>query len=560
MGGLVPITVAIADAANQAVIALLGGQRVRGLVVQTAEGLAVQAAGTRVPLPSGTALTPGQAVEITLVPGTQGHQLQISPRPLPGPSTREAGHVEVAVFGGRAVRGTVVATAEGLAVQAGGTRVALPGGTGLTAGQAVEVTLVPGEGGQEGQILLRAAVAGTAPGSASPAMNGARPVEVALFGARPVVGLVVETPEGLAVQAGGTRVTLPGGTGLLAGQAVEVALVASEDGGPVRISLRVAGVGGSDREGPSVRGLVSAILQSFGTVSPSSVSAAVQVVPKGVPLTEGAVRALLMLFFSRGSLGRDLATIARAVHDASAAGVLSPELAEEVTRAADLVSASGERAFRNALEGFARNPGKSFEGRMAEWVASGRSEEGLPPSTGDFRFQLALLRNHEGLGRFLTELGRFGEFQEAARGMFERLTGGLLQNLHGQRHEYYFVEMPMLWSGFGESAQVHFFGEGGQSGKGFAAKHALVVLDLSLTRLGDLWISLRTTHGTCQCQFRAVTEEAVEAIRAGSGELTAALENLGLGRVEVTVSLWDGDRLREMGALLGRYSGFDVSA
>ena len=92
-----------------------------------------------------------------------------------------------------------------------------------------------------------------------------------------------------------------------------------------------------------------------------------------------------------------------------------------------------------------------------------------------------------------------------------------------------------------------------------SSKDATVVLDLSMTRLGDLWIALTIARGRCSCRFRAANPAAVQAIRAERDGLIQALQSAGYPGAQVRVEPWDGDRLGEAAGLMRRFSGINVN-
>jgi len=85
------------------------------------------------------------------------------------------------------------------------------------------------------------------------------------------------------------------------------------------------------------------------------------------------------------------------------------------------------------------------------------------------------------------------------------------------------------------------------------------VMDLAMSRLGELWVTLQTNNGHCRCKVRAAAK-AVTLIDLHREELTEALVRIGFASAQVSVAPWDGDRIRETAALLRRFAGIDVNA
>ena len=142
----------------------------------------------------------------------------------------------------------------------------------------------------------------------------------------------------------------------------------------------------------------------------------------------------------------------------------------------------------------------------------------------------------------------------------ERLTGGQLQNLRGLEQSYVFLELPFQTGAPLRHGQVHLFSDGHGKRRNIDANNATVALDLSMTKLGDLWITLRVVNGQCACKFRATSQPVADAIEAASGDLVQALGAAGYPRAMVQVALWDGDRLKRVTLLMRRFSGLDVQA
>jgi len=86
----------------------------------------------------------------------------------------------------------------------------------------------------------------------------------------------------------------------------------------------------------------------------------------------------------------------------------------------------------------------------------------------------------------------------------------------------------------------------------------IVVLDLSLTRLGDLWITIQRTGDACICRIQADSHVAIAALDERRQELAEALRDAGFDAT-VTTGPWTGDRLLEAARLMERSRGFAIS-
>ena len=138
-------------------------------------------------------------------------------------------------------------------------------------------------------------------------------------------GTVVETPGGLAIQVAGNRLALPDGAALTGGQKVEVALRREGGGYEIRIAPNDStGTTAAPASEKSIEALVSSVIRSLGRVAGAGSVPSAALLPRGLPLTEQAVRLLLGLFTSRGRLGSAFSNIGESVRAGKAAGALGP--------------------------------------------------------------------------------------------------------------------------------------------------------------------------------------------------------------------------------------------
>jgi hypothetical protein len=173
---------------------------------------------------------------------------------------------------------------------------------------------------------------------------------------------------------------------------------------------------------------------------------------------------------------------------------------------------------------------------------------------------LSRIQQDPDVARFVAETGQVREFHGAVERVLDRLSGRQLQNLHSVDRSYQFFELPVAGDSPYRHLQVHFFGHEGRGRKRFDPKNATVVLDVSMSRLGDLWINLAIANGRCTCTIRATDQETVDAIESGRDELRRALDGVGYPGAQVRVSLWDGDRFAAATKLIRRFTGFHADA
>jgi hypothetical protein len=303
-------------------------------------------------------------------------------------------------------------------------------------------------------------------------------------------------------------------------------------------------------------------LQSLDRTAP-----AVQVVTPGrLPLTEQAVRQIVGLFVSRGSLGEDLALVRGMMRQAAADGILSTSRAIEVDRFFSGLMQTTEDGFDSLIERLFGRTATGTESRLAHLasMADGMTARLPEALADDLRAFLSRLASDESLLEHLDGRGQRGAFNKAVGQILDRLSGINLQNLRGLAQTYHFLEIPFAPGAPVQFAQVHFFGEGGPGQHAMADDNATVVLDLSTSRLGDLWVSMTLMPAgearRCMCTFRATSSSAAAVLQEHAPELQAAFNDIGYPGSQVRVTLWDGDRLRETASLMARFAGLDMSA
>lgn len=359
----------------------------------------------------------------------------------------------------------------------------------------------------------------------------------------------------------GARIPIPKSAGAFeSGQRVVVTLVESGQGPTLRISPQPAPYQAASTAPAAPLGLLSAVLESLGALSRQNLSAASSLLPASVALPEQAMRALLAMYVGRRDAGRALATVSTLLQGAVEAGAIPPEVAQTVEKLAARMKATDARAFRDALRAVRASTGKPAEARLAQLVLSGSDSDVQAALRESLYVQLTQLRANQKLSAFLKGTGRLGAFETAVDGLLEQLRGGDVQRMSASEIPYQLIELPLHpQSGF-ERAQVHFFGEENNTKQGGSPGTSLVVFDLSLSRLGDMWITLRTTQKTCTCRIETVDPNAAAMIEEHSEELANALAEAGYPGAVVESAAWEGDRLAAVADLFRGVSGLDISA
>ena len=402
-----------------------------------------------------------------------------------------------------------------------------------------------------------------------------RVVDAALFRAgQTLQGTVEGSGTNLSLLVRGTHVPLPEGTALVAGQAVSAEVVATPEGIQLRVTplappaassaqttqtlpSQAAAPESAPAATPLAR-LAATVLESLGVMRPPE--SLTDLLPPQLPQTDAAVRLLVTLFAGGRTLGGDLEQLAGLLEQAAQAGALPASETGSATAVLSQLLIRDAGDLQAVLQRVAADSGRSIEGRVAQALATGDLASLETALRTDVRALIGQLRNDEGLLTHFRQTGQLRVFQEVADQVAGRLSSIDLQNARGAEHPYAFVALPFAGEAGVNRALIHFFGEGGGKQRRFQAANAMVAFDLSTTRLGDLWIALRSTRDHCECRLSATSEEVVQALAASSDELADALRGVGYERVMVKASLWDGDRISKTTALMRRFSGLNVVA
>jgi hypothetical protein len=254
-------------------------------------------------------------------------------------------------------------------------------------------------------------------------------------------------------------------------------------------------------------------------------------------------------------LGADLSTIAGRLQEAVSAAVLSPQQLEALLSFLITPATSAPAEFEAQLRRLVSSSAKSMEARLAHAAESGDATAIKELLVEDLRAQLGRLRDDPALVSFLRGQGKLKSFQQAVDRVMERLTAG---NLNNARNDYLFMELPFSPGGPITHAHLHFIGDGGAA-KERPGGNSMAVLDVSTSRLGDLWITLQKSGQYARCRFLATSEAAIKAIDDASGALAEALRKTGTPNVTVSAGVWNGDRLAQTARLMGSFGQYDVT-
>jgi hypothetical protein len=275
-------------------------------------------------------------------------------------------------------------------------------------------------------------------------------------------------------------------------------------------------------------------------------------IPVPLPIVGTAAAAQIQTLFTQaGSLGAGFA----ALNTSIAAPVVAAAIPADIGTALAAVLAPLLRPdaadFSAGVKRWSRRLATPPEAALA--TAGGKASD--TPAT-----VMQLLRSDPALRQVLAERGELRAFDAMADRILDRLGGGSLQQLRSLEQPYWFSEFPFDPASGIERALVHFFTDQSGSGVNGESPSASVVLDLSLTRMGDVWAKLVLLAGQCTCHISVTSEDVLGLVQQYTDELTTGLASTGPEHVSVHADLWDGNRIDRSAALLSAMDGMDLSA
>jgi len=404
-------------------------------------------------------------------------------------------------------------------------------------------------GGIEGVRFIPLAAGGSAPDAL---------VRLLLSGAV-LRGRVAADGALLNLMVAGQRVPLPKSVALPPGTTVEVQL--SHETGSAQLRLRVLDSAGQTAASPQPSGNPPQAASAPAVPMPDLPAAIAALfkpeqtavlLPKLASIPPRALEALLQVFVARGDGGRILARLAMLVSAEAAEGRLPAEAGAAIGTLAQAMDAESPEELRRAIE-----LARELVGARGERAGSTPNDTGKPPR--DVLDEIAQLRES------LSSRGARGEGLGATEVMktldafVERIANSTLQNVRALDTPYQFLAIPFSPRTGIEHAQVHVMGrDGGRGGGGREAQ--VVALDLQLTHLGALWITIQSSGPACNCVIRAGDDMVRRAIEQGVGALEAGLRRAGFAAAQVRTEAWDGDRVAAATDLLSRPSNFEAEA
>ena len=378
----------------------------------------------------------------------------------------------------------------------------------------------------------------------------------------------VDLPPGLALRTGaafpsairgesgslflflaGKKFPLPASVPLEPGQRVRVEVARTQPEVVLHITPRPRKQDGFQKTPDPLTEFLPRLLQQLGGTLPSTTGRT----PTELASRALAVHELLSLLLSRRGVGPSLDVVTSILRQAQAAGLsLAAGTSELAKLLSELRMLSG-RSLPALLQKLAADARASTEARVARSLRSGDRHGLAVHLKEDLKSQLFRLLGDRTLTEFAESVGKRGAFESAVKALVSRLAARDLQNLRAMEHPYLFFEVP-----FGPRAPlVHFFGERRGRDRDADFRNASVVLDLSTSELGDIWVTLESHGSYCRCRFRAERPETLAVIEEASPSLSSALKAAGYEDAIVETSEWRGDRLSETARWMRTFSGID---
>lgn len=385
--------------------------------------------------------------------------------------------------------------------------------------------------------------------SALPVAKDIQPGEV-------YTGVVRTQNNALVLSSGRLLIPLDDGIGLVAGQRVTFQFNTTPTGLQLAITPQSTDTP-SQTPAPDFGRILAPILESLGKLElgPRIHS----ILPRELPATSGSLQPLLTALLSQQALGADLDQFTQLVQSAAAnPGGLGQGTIQAIAQWLGLVPPT-DRAAWHALLLRSREE-QSAAARIAASLKPGADSTALGALKESAVSLATRLLDDPAFLQSLKEDGQLEPFKALAQRIQERVTGVELQNLRGLDHGYQFLELPVSESHGFHRAQIHNFQEKSGQGKESGTAVHRTVLDLDMTQLGALWISLQRTGDQCACQFRVADPEVAALLESEGPALEAALAEAGFASVSVTTLLWDGNREDALIRLLAPFQKLDLEA
>jgi len=365
-------------------------------------------------------------------------------------------------------------------------------------------------------------------------IHGLGPLGSQLREGQMIAGRVLRSGSGRAVvRFGDQQFEVPTRESLEAGDHV-VGRAVSVDGRIVLQLRRSVPRPGGEAGGAESRESVAADLRALG-IEPTDAAmlAARTLRTLGLGLRPELLDALARLLTHNGALSGELAALARSLDEylarytsADRDAVLG--LAERLGR---MLLAADDPELARAIARYARECGVFTEARLRLAAEHGKSPDEL--LADDLKWALLKLRArlHGGVSG-ADAAGR------AALVQIERTLAMIqahqLEDVYGQRAGYFMLELPFREGTGFDGARVRFFYRRGKAGEpAVDVNNCTVLIDVTMSRLGEIKVLLTAVRGTLSCQIMSARPEVVDLLETEVEGLRTALESLPFRVAEV---------------------------
>ncbi len=355
----------------------------------------------------------------------------------------------------------------------------------------------------------------------------------------------------LNLVVGNQNFPLPKGVALTPGTIVEARV--THEGGTPQLRLQVLNTSSQAVNTPTFATPSTSIPTPTVTVPPSLAplikpEQAVALLPQVASLPPKAIEALLTVLVARPELGRVLARLLPAVDAHAAERPLPPAQTEVLRAAVQSLDAETPDEFRRAIE-----TARGLIGARGETpMTRAHGENGAPRSLLD---DLMAIREHLN-ARTTTADGR--EIVRTIDTLADRFSANTLQNVRSFDAPYQFFAIPFSPRTGIEHAQVHVIGRDGRGGGGSGREAHTIVIDLQLSNLGSMWITIQSAGTACNCSIRTSNDAARSVIDDGAPSLEEGLRRAGFTAAQVRTEAWDGDRVGAAAALFAQTGSFEA--
>lgn len=369
-------------------------------------------------------------------------------------------------------------------------------------------------------------------------------------------GVVRTQNNALVLSSGRLLIPLDEGLDLVAGQRVSFQVNATPTGPQLTITPQATNAP-AQTAAPNLDRVLAPILESLGKLE---LAPRLQgILPREVPATGSSLQPLLTVLLAEQSLGADLDHFSRFAASVAANPTgFGPGTLQAIAQWLGLAPPT-DRAAWHALLLRSREE-QAAAARIGASLKPGANASSLAALKDSAASLATRLLDDPAFLQSLKEDGQLEPFKALAQRIQDRATGVDLQNLRGFDQAYQFLELPVGESHGFHRAQIHNFQEKSAQGReGGPAIHR-TVLDLEMTQLGALWVSLQRTGDQISCQFRVAAPEVAALLKSEGPALEAALAEAGFASVTITTDLWDGNREEALIRMLAPFQKLDLEA